>query len=90
MTYDDAIKREARKRGLKGASMTGRMNDAAMAQMHGISGGLLYPNEGPKATQRAVNRGDLRGPNSPRQPNAFSPTANSMGRNNTRGAKGAR
>lgn len=90
MAYDDAIKREARKRGLKGASMVGRMNDSAMAQMHGISGGLLYPNEGPKATKRAVNRGDLRGPNSPHQPNPLSPTANSMGRNNARGAKGAR
>ena len=69
MAYDDAIKREARKRGLKGASMVGRMNDAAIAQMHGISGGLLYPKQGPKATERALNRGDLKGPNSPHQPN---------------------
>ena len=90
MAYDDSIKREARKRGLKGGTMIDRMNDVSAAQMHSLSGGLLYPQEGPKATQRALNRGDLRGPNSPRQPSAFGLLRGSSGRNNPRGAKGAR
>lgn len=83
MPYDDSIKREARKRGLKGASMVDRMNDASVAQMHSMSGGMLYPQSGPKATQRALNRGDLR-------QNSFASKTGSGGRNNPRGAKGAR
>ena len=41
------------------ASMLDRMNDASAAQMNTLSGGLLYPKEGPKAYKRAKARGDM-------------------------------
>lgn len=62
MAYNDAIRRVARKRGLRASTTIERMNDASVAQMHALSAGLLFPKEGPKATKRARNRMDIPGP----------------------------
>lgn len=39
--------------------MKDRMNDASIAQMNMITGGLLYPKQGPEAINRSLKSGDL-------------------------------